>query len=133
MKGITVTGVGRIVTTPEMTYLDNAANTAKTSLRIAVDVEPPQRDDQGNWKNDSNFYSLTAFGQRAEFLNEYFDKGDPIHFTGQLVLREHIRDDGTQTTYANITAHEVGFVPRPRGGGANPEPQDPNSETDPND
>ena len=74
---------------------------------------------------------MAIFGRTAEFVNEYFNKGDPIHFTGQLNLRDHTRRDGTQTMIANIKVNDVGFVPttrRPDGAQANNTNEDTNQE-----
>lgn len=68
--------VGRLTRKPELTYTPGENPTAIAKTGIAVD-----RIGKGK---GANFFNLTCFGQQAEFMVNYLDKGDQVGVEGEL-------------------------------------------------
>lgn len=69
----TVNLVGRITKTPELINGD----TSRVRFSLAV----PRRFSKND---DTDFISCVAFGKTAEFISQYFSKGDRIALTGHI-------------------------------------------------
>lgn len=62
-----------------------------------------------NKKNeDASFYNITAFGKTADFLHQYFDKGQMVYVEGKLKQKTYEKDGKKLTTY-DFTADKVDF------------------------
>lgn len=102
---IKVIGVGRLATDPVIRTTQNGTKSA--SYRIAV-----WRD-----KNNTDFYSCTAWRNNAEFAEKWMHKGTAILFDGHLEPNEYTGKDGTKHTDVRIIIDNTEFV----GGRANGE------------
>jgi single-strand DNA-binding protein len=71
---------GNLTRDPELKYTPKG--TAVCSLSIAVNEV--WNDDQGQKREKVHFFDVTAWGKRAETVNQYFHKGKPILVTGRL-------------------------------------------------
>lgn len=71
---------GNLTRDPELKYTPKG--TAVCSLSIAVNEV--WNDDQGQKREKVHFFDITAWGKRAETVNQYFHKGKPILVTGKL-------------------------------------------------
>lgn len=93
--------VGRFTKAPEA-----RATQGGTVLSFCLAV------DRGDRNKNTDFIDCVAFGKTAEFITQYFSKGDPIMVTGKLQTRTWERDDGTKQKAAEVYVSECGFVPR---------------------
>lgn len=60
-------------------------------------------------KENTNFYSCSAFGNTAKFISEYFKKGSPILLTGTLKIIANKKDTKVYTNI-NLNVSNANFV-----------------------
>ena len=94
--------VGRLVYEPECKA--TTSGTVYMSNRIAV-----SRNDKDK---TTDFINIQAWTKTAEFVQQYFRKGDPISISGKLQTRSYEKSDGTKKEETYVFATEVAFVPQ---------------------
>lgn len=58
----------------------------------------------------ADFFTVVAWGNKAEFVGKYFAKGKPILVCGRLENRSFTDKSGNNRTVTEIIAEEVSFV-----------------------
>lgn len=99
--------VGRLTKDPEPRSTQGG-----TVLTLCVAV------DRGDKNKSTDFIDCVAFNKTAEFIAQYFHRGDPIMITGKIQTRTWERDDGTKQKSTEVFISECGFVPRSNNAGA---------------
>lgn len=94
---------GRLVAAPEVKQTPSG-NTV-CNLRIAVN-----RRVSGGDHPESDFFSVTAWNNTAEFIGRYFEKGSAICIVGRIQNRSYTDNDGNKRTLTEIVAEEAYFV-----------------------
>lgn len=94
--------VGRIGHTPELKYTPSGASVCKISL--AVGGKP------FNGQDVVYFFYANVWGQQAENLIKYCNKGDLIAVTGELVQRKWIGKDGSKKSENEINVQRVQYL-----------------------
>lgn len=61
-------------------------------------------------RETADFFNCTAWGKTAEFVNEYFDKGQPILVEGQVESREYVDKEGGNHRIVEIVVETVSFT-----------------------
>lgn len=89
--------MGRCTKDPEKRYTQS--NTPVTSFTIAVD----------RFKDGVDFFDCTAWNKTADFVSDYFRKGDMICVRGRLQNREWTDKDGNNRRKTEIVVDEVSF------------------------
>lgn len=120
----TITICGRITEKPEIKSLADERGTKICTFVIA--------DNMGkNKKGEQNvlFLDCKAFGNQANFIHAYFDKGSPIMLMGRLEMRVFETKDGSgKRRRYELVVDKAGFVPKPAqsvdGEGNQPKPQE---------
>lgn len=95
---------GRLTRDPDMRYMPNG--TAQATFTIAV------RRDYKNQagEHESDFFNCVAWGKTAEFITEYFKKGNGIIIgNGRLQSRRWQAQDGTNRYSVEVVADKVEF------------------------
>ena len=95
-----VTLSGRLVYEPEPKKTESGMTVL--SFRIAV-----QRNDKAR---TTDFFNCQAWNKTAEFISQYFHKGEPIELTGRLQNHNYEKSDGTKISETIINVNEVSFV-----------------------
>lgn len=98
-----ITIIGRLTRDPELRFTQ--AGTAVLNFTAAVDRDIA--DDNGDRETD--FIDCAAWDKKANFVNDYFLKGDMIVVSGRLQLRDWEDKDGNKRRSAEILAHNVYF------------------------
>lgn len=98
------TGMGRIVATPELK--STQSGTSVTSFTVAIDRGYKGQD--GNKQTD--FISVVAWRQTAEFVCRYFQKGSMICVEGEINTRSYTAQDGNKRTVTEVVAERVHFT-----------------------
>jgi single-strand DNA-binding protein len=113
MSDITVSGnIGE----PQMKFTP----AGKAVLEFSLAENHSKKNAQGGWDEDGTTWRrVTVWEKKAEALAEVLKKGDRVLVTGQERLREYEAKDGTQGKSLELTAREVGIIPRAQqnGGG----------------
>lgn len=73
-----------------------------TNFSIAENVSYPE--------NKVNFYSVTAFNHKAEFICRNFKKGQPILVSGHLDTSKYIDKNGEERKSTSIIVEDVDFA-----------------------
>lgn len=95
--------MGRIVAQPELRT--TTSGTSVTSFTVAVDrnyVKPGQ-------ERQTDFISVVAWRQTAEFVTKHFHKGDMIGVEGSIQTRNYEDKQGNKRTAVEILAETVSF------------------------
>jgi single-strand DNA-binding protein len=105
--------VGRLVADPELRQTQDG--TPVTSFRIAVN-RPKGRSGQ----EQTDFFGVSVWRQRAEVAAKYLQKGKPVLVAGRLQIREYTDREGNKRTAVEVTADDFQFMdsrPADNGGG----------------
>jgi len=99
-----VTILGRITKDPELSTTTNGVSV--TNFTVAV---------QRKFKNasgeyESDFLNCIAWRKTAEFIHNYFKKGQKIALVGSIQTRSYDAQDGTKRYIVEIVTDTVEFV-----------------------
>ena len=108
--------IGRCGTDPEMRY--TPSGTAVTDFRLAVNN--PTRGSDGEWKDETEWFTVTAWARQAESVNQYLAKGRRVFVEGRLSTRQWTGNDGQTRTNLEVRAFRVIFLDRAGEGGDYP-------------
>ena len=94
--------IGRMTADPELRHTQSG--TACTRFTIAVD----RRVKQGEEKQ-TDFITIVAWQQRAEFICKYFSKGQRIALTGSIRAGSYTDSNGNKRYTFEVWAENVEF------------------------
>jgi single-strand DNA-binding protein len=109
--------VGRMVRDPEMRTTTTGKNVVEFS--IAVDKKFKTQE------QSADFFRVKAWGQAADYVNNYLTKGRLVAVDGRLDTRKYQDKDGNNREIIEVVADSVQGLDRPRddagggGGGGN--------------
>jgi len=97
--------IGNLGRDPEMRYTPNG----RPVTEFSVAVSHRSRDDAtGEWKDDqTDWYRVTVWGDRAERTAEQFRKGNKVFVEGRFRTREFEGKDGQKRISLDVTADNV--------------------------
>ncbi len=98
--------VGRLTKDPELKFTAGSG-TAVCSFTLAVDRKFVN---QSTGQREADFISIVCWRKTAEFVCNYFKKGNPIEVMGSIQVRKYQAQDGTDRYATEVVADEVGFV-----------------------
>jgi single-strand DNA-binding protein len=108
--------IGRAGTDPEMRY--TPSGTPVTNFRLAVSNS--RRDANGEWTEDTEWFTVTAWERQAESVNQYLAKGRRVFVDGRLSTRQYTSNSGEARTSLEVRASKVVFLDAPGGESAGP-------------
>lgn len=94
---------GRLCSTPELRRTQSG--TAVTSFTLAVDRDFKNQ----SGEKETDFIDIVAWSNIAEFVSNYFKKGDMAIVSGRLQSRRWEDRDGNKRTAIEIVAENVYF------------------------
>jgi single-stranded DNA-binding protein len=103
-------GLGVVVSEPGVFLTES--NRFKLTVRVAF-PRPPRRPQKGDG-NDSDYYTIVAFGNRYKALKDYLDVGTHVAIFGFVQSRD-ITVDGERRVASEIVAEEIVPVVLPDG------------------
>lgn len=123
----TVVIIGRVTLDPDLRYTPR--NTPVLTFRIAVNRRFKTEED---WKDETHYFTVTAWAQLAERLADRLKKGSPVAIQGELRSRSWKTQTGERRAAVEILARSVALMEKaPQG---EPEttsaPSAPEEETD---
>ncbi|MDX1639921.1 MAG: single-stranded DNA-binding protein [Balneolaceae bacterium] len=86
--------IGRLGQDPEVRYTQS--NTAVANLSVATSER--YKDSSGEWKENTEWHRVVAWGRLAEICQEYLKKGSQVYIEGPIQTRKWEDRDG-QTRY----------------------------------
>lgn len=102
LNNITISG--RLVADPELRHTKGSEPILVVNFRIAND-----RNYKNNGETVTDFFHCTAWRKKAEFINEYFSKGDIITIVGSIHNNSYTDNNGIKRTDTYIDVSEAFF------------------------
>jgi single-strand DNA-binding protein len=104
--------IGNLGRDPEMRYTP----TGRPVTQFTVAVNQSTRNQQtGEWTEDTDWFRVSVFGDRAERAAEQLRKGNRVFVEGRFRSREFEGQDGQKRTSLDVTADNViSLEKRPR-------------------
>jgi single-strand DNA-binding protein len=93
---------GNLTGDPEL--IDEGSDNQRARFGVAANRRIQTED---GYKEDPVFADVTAWGSRAEFIANNFDKGDRIFFIGRHNFRDWENDSGDRQTKLELVVEEV--------------------------
>ena len=94
-----ITIIGRITKDISLQY--STSGTAYIRNSIAVDRKGKEK--------KTDFFSITAFGKTAEFIDKYFSKGSKIVIEGEWRTGSYTNKDGQKVYTTDVVVEEQEF------------------------
>ncbi|MCH8869670.1 MAG: single-stranded DNA-binding protein [Chloroflexi bacterium] len=116
--------IGNVGTDPEMRYTPNG--NPVTSFRLATGRSYTASD--GERKQETEWFTVVAWNQLAEQVNQYLVKGRRVYVEGRLKSNTWTSQDGQSRFRNEIIASRVLFLDRMPAGGPNDESGPPTME-----
>ena len=101
--------IGNVGTDPEMRYTPNG--NAVTSFRLATSRRYTTA--EGEQREETEWFTVSAWGRLAERCNQYVTKGMRIYVEGRLKSDTWTGNDGQTRFRLEINANDVRFLDRP--------------------
>ena len=99
-----VTLIGNLVDDPELRFTPSGVAMAK--VRMAVNRR--WRSQDGEWQEDTSFFTGTVWREQAEQVAESLQKGMRVIVTGRLEQRSWETQEGDKRSVVEIQIDEVG-------------------------
>ena len=99
--------MGNLTRDPELKYLPSGTAVATVGLAMSRSYTDRQ---SGERKEEVCFVDLESFGRTAETMNEYLQKGKPVHIEGRLRYRTWETDDGQRRGKHDVFVERFTFV-----------------------
>ena len=104
--------IGNLGSDPEMRYTPN--NRAVTQFNVAVN-QSTKNQQTGEWIEETDWFRVSVFGDRAERAAEQLRKGNRVFVEGRFRTCEFEGQDGQKRTSLDVTADNViSLEKRPR-------------------
>ncbi len=98
--------LGRLTRDPQLSYLPS--QTAVVDIGLATGRKWTGQD--GQQKEETCFVDCRMFGKRAEVINKYLKKGDPIFIEGRLTFDSWTSQDGAKRSKLRVTIESFEFL-----------------------
>lgn len=105
--------IGRLVKDPELRYTQGGTGVA--SFTLAVN----RRFANQNGEREADFINCVAWNKTAEFVANYFKKGQEMALEGRLQVRSYDGNDGQRHWVTEVVVEQVEFVGGKKDGGNN--------------
>ena len=96
--------IGRLTKDPELRYTQSG--TAVASFTLAVN----RRFSNQNGEREADFINCVAWQKSAEFVANYFRKGQQMALEGRLQVRTYDGNDGQRRWVTEVVADQIEFV-----------------------
>ena len=96
--------MGRLVADPELRKVGD--DVSVVSFRLAVDRDRKNKD---TGEREADFINVSAWRSTADFIAQYFAKGDMMVVSGRLQSRMYEDKDGNKRSAYDVVADTVYF------------------------
>lgn len=100
----TITVAGNLTRDPELRFTSGG----KAVCSFSIAVSKSRKDPNGDWKEQTSFFSITCWDRLAENVAASLTKGAAAFVVGRLEQREYDGKDGNKVKTVEIVADEVG-------------------------
>ena len=109
--------IGNLTRDPQLSYTPN--QTAVVDFGMAINRRWTGQD--GRQRDETCFVDCRMFGKRAEVVNKYCKKGNPLFVEGRLTFDSWQAQDGTKRSKLRVTVENFEFLGGGRSGGDSPD------------
>ena len=103
--------IGRLTKDPELRYTQSG--TAVASFTLAVNRSFANQ----NGEREADFINCVAWQKAAEFVSQYFKKGQQMALEGRLQVRSYDDNNGQRRWVTEVVTEKVEFVGSKGGNG----------------
>lgn len=107
--------LGNLTRDPQLSYTPN--QTAVVDFGLATNRKWTSQD--GSTRDETCFVDCRMFGRRAEVVNKYLKKGNPLFVEGRLTFSSWEAQDGSKKSKLRVTVENFEFIGGGQGGGGN--------------
>jgi single-strand DNA-binding protein len=98
-----VTLVGNIGSNTQITNFENGKSVARFSLAI----QKTTRKNDGNYTNLVEWHRIFAWGNMAQFIEKYGEKGKKVAIHGRLVNRSYLNPEGKKRNLTEVEVRQI--------------------------
>lgn len=98
--------IGNLTKDPELRYTPSGAGIVEFSMAINREWQAPD----GEKKKEVCYVQVVMFGKRAEVINEYFSKGNPIFIQGRLQFSQWETKESQKRNALKVVAEDFQFI-----------------------
>ncbi|WP_300435425.1 single-stranded DNA-binding protein [Christiangramia sp.] len=95
--------IGNVGQDPQITNLESGKKVARFSLA----TNEFYKNDKGEKVQNTEWYSIVAWGKTAEIIEKYAGKGKEIGISGKLKSRSYDDKDGVKRYVTEVEANEI--------------------------
>ncbi|MBI4464441.1 MAG: single-stranded DNA-binding protein [Acidobacteria bacterium] len=95
--------VGHLGKDPDVSYTSSGQALAKFSLA----TNRRSKDKSGEWKDETDWHNIVAWGKTAEFCGQYLTKGRLVYVEGRIQNRTWEDKEGNKRYATDIVANDV--------------------------
>ena len=100
--------IGRLTRDPELRTTNSGKNVVDFSIAVQKRIKPQ------DGAPDADFFRIKAWGQTADYVNSYLQKGRLVAVDGRLETRKWTDQNGTNRESVEVVADNVNGLDRPR-------------------
>ncbi|MGD9901665.1 MAG: single-stranded DNA-binding protein [Spirochaetales bacterium] len=104
--------IGNLTKDPELSTTTGGVSVCNFTLAIS------RKYASANGERETDFINIITWRKTAEFVHQYFKKGQKLAVVGTIQTRSYDAQDGTKRYVTEVVADEVEFVER-KGNGDN--------------
>jgi single-strand DNA-binding protein len=105
--------MGNLTREPQLSYLPSQTPVVEFGMAINRTF----RKQDGSQGEETCFVDCQMFGKRAEVINKYLKKGDPLFVEGRLKYDQWQAQDGSKRSKLRVFIENFEFLGRGGGGG----------------
>lgn len=98
---------GNLTRDPQLSYLPSQTPVVEFGMAI----NRKWKSEGGEEKEEICFVDCRMFGKRAEVINQYLDKGNPLLIEGRLTFEQWQAQDGSNRSKLRVTVENFQFIP----------------------
>jgi single-strand DNA-binding protein len=98
-----ITLIGSMGTNTQITKFDNG----KSVARFKLETKKAERKNDGNYRNITQYHRVFAWGNLAEFIEQYGEKGKKVAIHGRLVNRTYLNSEGKQRSATEVEVRQI--------------------------
>ena len=98
-----VTLVGNIGSNTQITNFENGKSVARFSLA----TQKTTRKNDGNYTNLVEWHRIFAWGNMAQFIEKYGEKGKKVAIQGRLVNRSYLNPEGKKRNLTEVEVRQI--------------------------
>jgi single-strand DNA-binding protein len=98
-----ITLIGKIGTEAQYTKFENG----KSVARFKLSTQKTARNNDGNYREITQWHNVFAWGNLAEFIEHYAQKGKNVAIHGRIVNRTYLNPSGLKRNTTEIEIRNI--------------------------